>query len=774
MIFMRAESVFRIAGQSRTGPNTMGETSSSTPLAAKAAADTPSGRKALRPLVLLVDDESSNLQLLIEALRSDYEVAVANRGKAALQFLSAGEKPAIILLDIMMPEMDGYEVCHRLKSNPDTRSIPVIFITALTDVASEEHGFELGAVDYIHKPLKVALVRARVRTHMTIRGMLDQLFNTNAELNEKITDLDRTNRTLDQTASELQFARSRQELFARIFASTAEGIIVANAEGQVEAVNRAFIRITGYSSEEAVNQNHYFLKSGLHAADFYREISRRLHDSGHWSGEMLNRRKNGEIYPELRTISAVYDDEGRVSHFVSVFSDVSGIKQTQERIDFLTWHDSLTQLPNRMLYLDRLDVALRSCRSSTTHTAAMVLDIDGFKAINDAQGLQTGDSVLCEVGRRIAIVLRSDDTVARLAADEFAILLFPRQQSLADVTSHALLIAEAIRSALAHALECGGQTFLLTCSIGIRVFPANTDETPLQVLQSADTARHRAMLDGGNRVVFFEESMAWQARQHFELAQALQAAIEQNQLRLYLQPQVNGSGVVVGAESLVRWEHPQRGLILPAEFIPVAEESRLIVALDRWMLRRSCELIAEMQRNACPLRISVNISPRHFIEAGFVDDIQRLLESSAINPSLLMLEVTESLMIRNMDDVVAKMKTISAMGVCFSIDDFGTGYSSLAYLKRLPIHELKIDQSFIRDAPADANDALLVAMIQSIATILNIETVAEGVETREHSEFLTRFPGLIQQGYLHGRPQPGTAWVKKRLEQSRTSSHAGH
>ncbi|PLX72704.1 MAG: hypothetical protein C0607_15930 [Azoarcus sp.] len=231
---------------------------------------------------------------------------------------------------------------------------------------------------------------------------------------------------------------------------------------------------------------------------------------------------------------------------------------------------------------------------------------------------------------------------------------------------------------------------------------------------------------------------------------------------------------MVGAESLVRWEHPQRGLILPAEFIPVAEESRLIVALDRWMLRRTCELIAEMQRNACPLRISVNISPRHFIEAGFVDDIRRLLESSAINPSLLMLEVTESLMIRNMDDVVAKMKTISAMGVCFSIDDFGTGYSSLAYLKRLPIHELKIDQSFIRDAPADANDAMLVAMIQSIATILNIETVAEGVETREHSEFLTRFPGLIQQGYLHGRPQPGTAWVKNRLEQSRTSSHAGH
>ncbi|MDX9835974.1 MAG: diguanylate cyclase, partial [Azoarcus sp.] len=616
----------------------MGKTSSNSPPAPKETAATPGPRKPLRPLVLLVDDESSNLRLLIEALRSDYEVAVANSGKAALQFLSDGERPAIILLDIMMPEMDGYEVCYRIKNNPDTRSIPIIFVTALTDIASEEHGFELGAVDYIHKPLKLALVRARVRTHMTMRGMLDQLLNTNTDLNEQIADLDRTNRALDKTATELQFARSRQELFARIFASSAEGIIVANADGKIEAVNRAFIRITGYPSDEAVGQDHYFLKSGLHAAGFYREISQRLHDSGHWSGEMLDRRKNGEVYPELRTISAVYDDDGSVSHYVSVFSDISGIKQTQERIDFLTWHDSLTELPNRMLYLDRVDLALRSCRSRATHTAAMVLDIDGFKSINDAQGLQTGDCVLCETGRRIARVLRSDDTVARLAADEFAILLFPRQQSLPDVTTHALEIAEALRHALAQPLECGGQTFHLACSIGIHVFPANTDETPLQVLQSADTARHRATLDGGNRAVFFEESMAQQARQHFELAQALQLAVEHDQLRLYLQPQVNGDGVVVSAESLVRWEHPQRGLILPAEFIQVAEESRLIIELDRWMLRHTCELIAEMQRTGCPLRISVNISPRHFTEASFVDDIRSLLERSAIDPTLLMLE----------------------------------------------------------------------------------------------------------------------------------------
>ena len=710
-------------------------------------------RSLLRPLILVVDDDEGNIRVLLEALQEDYEVAIATDGPTALELLETQARPDLILLDIMMPGMDGYELCRRIKQIADVRTVPVIFITALADEISEAQGFAIGAVDYIHKPFKISLVRARVRTHMTIQGMMDKLIEVNARLSEAISELDRRQ-------FQMQEAKAREELFARVFASSAEGIIVTDPDGTILAVNAAFMRISGYSNEEAVGQNTRLFKSGHHSASFYKEMWESLRTRYHWRGEVLNRRKNGEIYPELRTMSAIQDDAGTVTHYVAVFSDISGIQKTQERIDFLTWHDPLTRLPNRLLYLDHLDMALRGCGRNTNYSAAIVLDIDGFRALNDAQGLVVGDTLLQGVGERIGAVLSEDDTLARLGADEFAIVFSPRDTRKQDAAQRALATAEEVRNALAKPFDCAGRTLSLSCSIGIAVFPRAEDERPVEVLQNAETARNRAMRAGGNQIVFFEGSMGEQARQRFVLEHDLQTAIIQDYLQIYLQTQVGATGKIVGAEALVRWQHPERGLIPPGNFIPLAEETRLIIDIDRWMLLNVARLIKSIQERGKRLRISVNISPRHFAEEDFEHEIVKVIRTTGIDPALLMLEVTEGLMILDVETVIAKMKSLGRLGVRFSIDDFGSGYSSLAYLKRLPIQELKIDQTFVLEAPTDANDALIIEMIYGIAGLLGIDVVAEGVETETHVAFLSKYKKLVQQGYHYGKPKPAAMWLE--------------
>lgn len=704
-----------------------------------------------RPLVLLVDDEPTNLQLLVEALRSDYEVAVATDGATALQLSNAPDKPSIILLDVMMPGMDGYEVCRRLKADANTKDIPVIFITAAVDEESEERGFDLGAADYIHKPFKLQLVRARVRTHLSLQGMMDELLGVNSRLNEAIS----------LYSEELKNTETCQQLFARVFASTAEGIIVTDPNGNIQAVNRAFTRITGYTEAEALGKNPRLLKSGHHSPDFYRDLWRRLVDTGHWNGELFNRRKNGEIYPEMQSISAVFDRENKLTNYVAVFSDISSIKETQERMDFLTWHDPLTGLPNRLLFTDRLGQTLSVCNRDNRHSAALVLDVDRFKSINDGQGLLTGDAVLVEIGQRLRTELQDGDTLARLAADEYAIVLSDLHEDRESAAREALIVAEKALDALARPYHHAGNVFQLTCSIGVAMFPEHGEESATIILRNAETARHRAALEGGNRVVFFEEAMGVQARQRFLVEQQLRKAVDQGELRMYLQSQVNSTGKVVGAESLVRWQHPQRGLIPPNDFIPLAEESDLIVRVDKWMLRQVCGLLQKLSRGGEQLRISTNISARHFRQENFVREIKELMQEFGIPPGLLVLEVTERLMIQDVNDVVAKMTSLNESGIRFSIDDFGTGYSSLAYLKRLPIHEVKIDKSFILEAPVNSSDADMVEIIHMLADTLKLESVAEGVETENHAAFLRKYPYILQQGYFYGKPMAAAAWVKQ-------------
>lgn len=537
-----------------------------------------------RPLILLVDDQPSNLHVLVEALHRQYDVQIATTGEAALLLAAATPQPALILLDVMMPGVDGYEVCRRLKSGSGTRHIPVIFVTARTDAASEKLGFELGAVDYITKPFNIPVLRARVRTHLTLQGLLDELELVNHRLSERLRELTQAHEALRQS-------RAQQELYARVFECTADGILITDADGRILAVNPAFTRITGYSAVDALGQNPRILKSGHHPDVFYRELWTTLREKSHWSGEIVNRRKNGEIYPELRTISAVRDGDGHVTHYVAVFNDISTVKRVQERLDHLTWHDPLTGLANRYLFSDHLQQTLSLCTRRNTWAAALLVDIDRFKLVNEARGLNVADQILDALANRLRTQLREGDTLARLAADDFAVIL-PELGSEREATAvTAMTHAEAMRAAIAEPLSIGGSTLHLTASIGIALFPAHPGDTPDEVLRRAETARRRGAVDGGNRARFFDDDMTHEVRRRFDLEQELYRAIERGQLALYLQPQVDDGGRTVGAEALLRWQHPRRGLVSPTEFIPLAEESDLICKVEAWTLANVGPLI---------------------------------------------------------------------------------------------------------------------------------------------------------------------------------------
>lgn len=486
-----------------------------------------------------------------------------------------------------------------------------------------------------------------------------------------------------------------------------------------------------------------------------------LRANGTWAGEVWNRRKNGEVFPELQTVSSVRNEAGKVTHYVAVFADLSEIRQAQQAAEHLSWRDALTGLANRALFLKRLEQTLGNAQREGRFTAVLLLNLDRFKNINEARGLAAGDALLKAVADSLGQILHADDVLARLDSDEFAVLLPRLELSLDGAGRAALIVAEKLRTALRETIETGGEAVHLDASIGVALFPASAQETASDELRQADTAMHQAKAEGGGRAVFFESGMGETVKARYELERELRHAIDNRQLRLYLQPQVDAAARQVGAEALVRWEHPERGLVLPGAFIPLAEASDLIVAVDRWMLSEVCRLLARLENEGQVLRIAVNVSPRHFSRPDFVDEVKRQLDASGANPSRLVLEVTEGLVIGDVADVVAKMTTLTTLGLHFSMDDFGTGYSSLSYLKRLPIHELKIDKSFIDDVPTNLNDVALVETILAVAHHLHLQVVAEGVENEAQAEFLKARGTVIYQGYLYGRPEPVEAWLAR-------------
>lgn len=564
--------------------------------------------------------------------------------------------------------------------------------------------------------------------------------------------------------------RRQQEADLRIAATTfeaQEGIMITDARGLILRVNRTFCEITGYEASEVIGRSPALLNSGRHDADFYRTMWDELARDGVWQGEIWNRRKNGEVYIEQLTITAVRDGNGHTTNFVGTFADITQSKRAADEIRNLAFYDPLTGLPNRRLLLDRLQQATTTSARHHKHGALMLFDLDDFKTLNDTLGHDVGDQFLIQVAQRLTTSVRQGDTVARLGGDEFVVIL----EDL-DGGPMAALQAEAVATKIQQALSQGyelavreeGQALQTrqhrcTSSLGITLFQGNELSTD-ELMKRADTAMYQAKAAGRDTLRFFDPDMQASLATRAALTSDLRTALDERQFSLHYQPQIDDSGQVIGAEALLRWEHPERGLIPPVEFIPLAEETGLILGLGDWVMETACTQLAAWATHPrlAPLTLAVNVSARQFADPRFVDNVESLLARTGADPKRLKLELTESMLVSDVASIIDIMTALKNHGIRFSLDDFGTGYSSLSYIKTLPLDQLKIDRSFVRDVLDDDDDAAIATAIISMAQNLKLNVIAEGVETLSQRNFLASAGCLSYQGYYFSRPLPLAAF----------------
>jgi diguanylate cyclase (GGDEF)-like protein/PAS domain S-box-containing protein len=554
--------------------------------------------------------------------------------------------------------------------------------------------------------------------------------------------------------TERRQAEDALRIAATVF-ETQEGLMVTDADTIIQRVNKSFTRITGYSAEEAIGRKPGFLSSGKHTPEFYKSMWEKIDSDGYWQGEIWNRRKDGNTYLEWLTITAVADTHGKVTHYVAGFFDITDSRDAEEKIRRLAFYDPLTMLPNRRLMIDRLTQALPASARSNSCGAVLFIDLDDFKTLNDTRGHDVGDMLLVQVAERLLKCVRETDTVSRFGGDEFVIMLENLGAEETAAARQAELIGEKIRVELNSPYHFNDFEYHSSSSIGVCLFRGHELQIE-EILKRADAAMYQSKRSGRNVLQFFDPQMQAVLENRLSLDADLRQALTRNQLLPYYQAQVNRSGEVVGAEMLLRWQHPQRGLVLPLEFIPLAEETGLILTIGRWLLETACsqlKLWEQIERTA-ELRLSVNVSARQFRQPDFVDQVRHALERTRANPDRLKLELTESIVLEDIDSSIRKMQEIKALGVRFSMDDFGTGYSSLAYLTQLPLDELKIDRSFVHNSGVKASDAVIVQTIVAMANTLGIEVIAEGVETEAQQRFLESVGCQRYQGYLYSRPIP--------------------
>jgi diguanylate cyclase (GGDEF)-like protein/PAS domain S-box-containing protein len=529
---------------------------------------------------------------------------------------------------------------------------------------------------------------------------------------------------------------------------TADCVLITNRDGVIEYVNAAFETTTGYSRDEALGRKPNLVKSGLHDAPFYEQMWRVILDGQTYSDVFVNRKKNGELYYEEKTITPLRDDDGQVTHFVSTGKDITERMHAQERLQYLAHHDALTGLPNRVLFLDRLNHTLNRAHRHGRVVAIMFLDLDRFKYINDTLGHDVGDALLKAIAVRLRTCVREGDTVARFGGDEFAVLLEDVGQA-----QNVSAIADKVISAFTQPFVIESQELFVTPSIGISLFPTD-GTTGAALLKNADAAMYRAKDAGKNNYQFYSVDMTAAAFERFTLETSLRHALAREEFALHYQPQIDlATGRIIGVEALVRWQHPTFGLLTPAHFITVAEETGAIVPVGEWVMRSAALQMMRWRRAGLDqLRISVNVSARQLNEPTFTERLTQMLEETALPPEALELEITESVIMKHPDQTIERLRELNARGVHFAVDDFGTGYSSLSYLRRFPIHTLKIDKSFIQDITEDSGDAEIVKTIIAMARGLKLAVVAEGIETREQLMFLQIHGCHAGQGYLISRP----------------------
>jgi diguanylate cyclase (GGDEF)-like protein/PAS domain S-box-containing protein len=557
----------------------------------------------------------------------------------------------------------------------------------------------------------------------------------------------------DETVQKRQAEQRR--VAAMAFESLA-GMCVTDSLGRILLVNRAFTTLTGYTEEEAVSQHMSMLSSGRHNRAFYQAMWAAINTHGRWQGEVINRRRDGQVIAEWQSISAITNADGHVTHYTATFYDITANRAAQEHISHLAYFDPLTQLPNRALLRDRLAHAVAASDRHSKGGAVMFIDLDNFKAVNDTQGHDAGDELLIHAAKRISAAVRETDTVARLGGDEFVLLLDTLAPPPADFVRQVAMIGHKVLAALAQPYVLGKTEFVCAASMGITLMAA--DATPSVLLQQADLAMYQAKKMGGNALCFFDPAMQDSVAQRVGLEQDLRRALRMQQFHLQMQPQVNEQGHIVGAEALLRWHPTGRGAVPPSVFIPLAEESGLIVPIGDWVLDTACQQLKAWatQPHTRDLQLAVNVSARQFAQPDFAQHVIQTIDRHGIDPTRLKLEITES-MVLDVADLVVKMSALRAVGVRFSMDDFGTGYSSLSHLTNLPLDQLKIDQSFVFNMHAKPTDAAIVRTIIAMAHGLGLEVIAEGVETDEQRAFLLENGCLLYQGYLCGRPMAVSA-----------------
>ena len=547
-------------------------------------------------------------------------------------------------------------------------------------------------------------------------------------------------------------AVNEMRLADNVFSHSSEAILVTDTENNILRVNEAFTDMTGYSKEEALGKNPKdLLNSGHHDKAFYRAFWRSLIETGGWDGEIMDRRKNGETFPAHHSISVVKNDLGEIIQFISIFSDVTEEKRAAEHIQNLAQYDQLTKLPNRMLFNDRLQHAITRATRAKKIVGLMFIDLDRFKSVNDTLGHHAGDLLLQEVSKRLSGAVRLQDTVARLGGDEFTIIL----EDLAHAED-AAIVSDKLLAILQEKVVIDGNDIFIGGSIGISIFPTDGENIE-DIVKRADMAMYQAKQQGRNRYRFYTDELAQFAEKRFQVENRLRQAIDGNELEVYYQPQVDiSTGTLVGAEALVRWNDPEKGLVSPADFIPIAEETGLIEPLGDWVLKAACQQAKKWQDEGFdPFRMTVNVAGYQILQGSIVESTRTVLEETGLASEFLELEITEGFVMDHSEKGVLILEELRKLGVSLVIDDFGTGYSSLSYLKRLPIDRLKIDRSFVMDIPHDKDDEAIVSSIIAIANNLGLTVIAEGVETEDQIRFLSGQVCFEVQGFYFSKPIPG-------------------
>ena len=722
------------------------------------------------PVILTIDDEENirdSFRMFLEDY--DYQIFEAKNGQEGLEVFSR-EKPDLVICDLRMPEVDGLEVIGKIKrDSPDT---PIIVVSGTGIIGDAIEAIRCGAWNYLLKPIQDmsvllhAINQAMERSRLIVENRTYQE-HLEEEVTKRTQALQKAVKDLNQSHIKL---KNSEVKYRAIFDNLQDVYLEISPNGKIIEISPSISSFTNYGREDVLNKNIEKIFPKLERRDnFLHQLKTedRVIDF-----QLYLQDKDGTLIPCSLNASFQTGNNPAENIICATLRDVTDRKLAEARIEHLAYYDALTELPNRRLLLNRLEQNIARARRFGHYGTMLFLDLDRFKNINDSLGHPVGDTLLKEVANRLVHDLRAEDTVSRLGGDEFVVLLSDLGRDSVNAAAMAQQKAENIKIRLAKKFEIDGHDLHITPSIGVAMFPSsdNKEESGDDILRYADTAMYRAKDDGRDAIRFFLPSMQAAADSRLAIEKELRHALVRGELSLFFQPQVNSKGEILGAETLARWQHPEKGFISPAVFIPIAEATGLILPIGEWVLQTACEQLKSWSDSGLTINhLAVNVSPRQFRQPNFVSQVQSIIEQTGADPTKLGLEITEGMVIDNILDTIEKMEALKMLGIELSIDDFGTGYSSLTYLKKMPLDILKIDQSFVRDIDTDSNDAAIVETIISMANHLNLKVIAEGVETEAELNFLEEKGCPLYQGYFFSKPVPNDQFIEL-LEKGTTFS----